>query len=341
MNQIKSLSIIVPVYNEAESVKELHREIVKILESLHRDCEIIFVDDGSSDETFQTLENLSPIKIIRFRKNFGQTAALDAGIKYASGDYLIMLDGDGQNDPKDIPRLIEYLETNNLDVVSGWRQARRDPFLKKLASRAANLIRKILLDDNIHDSGCTLKIYRRQCFKHVDLVGEMHRFIPALLKIKGFKVGEIIVNHRPRLKGKTKYNWTRGIRGILDIFSVWFWKKFASRPLHLFGGIGIFLLIISTAAGLIAAYQRIFLGQDLTDTALTDLALFGFLTGIQFFVFGLLADIISKSYFSVTRDAIYDIKEVKEHNKKDVHNLTVEKTAAGPRPRQSPPYDQG
>lgn len=335
MNQSKSLSIIVPVYNEAESVEGLHREIVEVLKSLNRDYEIIFVDDGSTDNTFSKLKKLSPIKIIRFRKNFGQTAALDAGIKYAGGGYLIMLDGDGQNDPQDILRLIDYLEKNELDVVSGWRRARRDPWLKKLASRSANLVRKILLDDGIHDSGCTLKIYRRECFDHVDLVGEMHRFIPALLKIKGFKIGEIAVNHRPRLKGKTKYNWTRGIRGILDIFSVWFWKKFAARPLHLFGSIGVLLLLVSTAAGLIAAYQRIFRGLDLSDTALTDLALFGFLTGIQFFVFGLLADIMSKSYFSVTRDRIYDIKEIKESIHQDGPNLITEKNPPGPRPRQS------
>ena len=169
----------------------------------------------------------------------------------------------------------------------------------------------------------------------------MHRFIPALLKIKGFKVGEIVVNHRPRLKGKTKYNWTRGIRGILDIFSVWFWKKFAARPLHLFGSIGIFLLLISTVAGLIAVYQRIFMGLDLSDTALTDLSLFGFLTGIQFFVFGLLADIMSKSYFSVTRDKIYDIKEIKESTPQDGPNLITEKNPTGSRPRQSSSYHPG
>ena len=153
MNQSKNLSIIVPVYNEAESVEGLHREIAEVLKTLNRDCEIIFIDDGSIDDTFSKLKNLSPIKVIRFRKNFGQTAALDAGIKHANMDYLIMLDGDGQNDPRDIPRLIDYLEKNNLDIVSGWRRTRRDRLMKKLSSRAANLVRKILLDDGIHDSG--------------------------------------------------------------------------------------------------------------------------------------------------------------------------------------------
>ncbi|MEK7137945.1 MAG: glycosyltransferase [Patescibacteria group bacterium] len=333
MNQRIKLSIIIPVYNEAESVAELHTELVDVLTALNHPYEIIFVDDGSTDDTFNRLKSLPNTKIVRFRKNFGQTAALDAGIKHAQGDYLITLDGDGQNDPRDIPKLINGLEKNNLDVISGWRKMRHDPWLKKLSSRAANLVRQFLISDDIHDSGCTLKIYRHECFEHVDLAGEMHRFIPALLKIKGFKIGEMVVNHRPRLKGKTKYNWTRGIKGILDIFSVWFWKKFAARPLHLFGGVGILILLISTLAGLVATYQRMFMGLDLSDTALTNLALFGFLAGIQFFVFGLLADIVSKSYFSVTRDTMYEIKEIADSAHENKPSITPQKNPTGPGPR--------
>lgn len=313
MNTKTKISIVIPVYNEEASVVNLHKEIIETMNNIAVSYEIIFIDDGSTDKTFDNLKFLSPIKILRFRKNFGQTSAIDAGIKASNGDYIIAMDGDGQNDPADIPRLIEKLEKENIDVVSGWRKKRKDPFLKKLSSYLAAGLRKILINDGIHDSGCTLKIYRKKCFDYLDLTGEMHRFIPALLKIKGFKTGEIEVNHRPRKYGKTKYGIARGIKGVLDMLSVWFWKKYVNRPLHLFGSFGVFLVLISIIAGGWAVYLKIFQGQDLSDTALTTLAMFGFLIGIQFFVFGLLADIMSKNYFASTKDKIYDVKEVVEN----------------------------
>jgi glycosyltransferase involved in cell wall biosynthesis len=307
------ISFIIPVFNEQDSVSELHTEIVNIMKNLDFQYEVIFIDDNSTDNTLENLRKLSDIKIIKFRRNFGQTASMDAGIKASSGEYIITMDGDGQNDPADVPKLLKKLKDENLDIVSGWRKNRKDPFMKKMSSRAAAFIRKSLINDGIHDSGCTLKIYKQECFKHIDLTGEMHRFIPAILKIKGFKAGEIEVSHRPRTKGKTKYTWTRGIRGILDMMSVWFWKKYADRPLHLFGGVGVILIIISIISGLIAIYQKIFIGIDLSDTILTDLSLFGFLISIQFLVFGLLADILSKNYFASTKDKTYDIVEIIEN----------------------------
>lgn len=309
-NDIIDISIVVPAYNEEGSVGELHEEIVSVMNTLGRGYEIIFIDDGSTDGTFQKLSSLSPIKIIRFRKNFGQTAALDAGIKEVQGTYIITMDGDGQNDPADIPRLIDAVEKNNLDVVSGWRKNRQDLLSKRFFSRCAAMLRKILINDGVHDSGCTLKIYKKECFEKVDLVGEMHRFIPALLSIKGFKIGEIVVNHRARKMGQTKYDWKRGIKGVLDIFSVWFWKKYASRPLHLFGAFGIFLILSSAISGVVVVYEKFFLRLDLSDTVLTELTLFGFVMGVQFIVFGLLADVLSKSYFSVTKDTVYDVQEI-------------------------------
>lgn len=310
-NQIDiKISFIIPVFNEQDSVFKLYSEILNVMKNLNFVYEIIFIDDGSTDNTFENLKKLAGIKIIRFRKNFGQTSALDAGIKTSNGKYIIAMDGDGQNDPADVSKLIEKLENENLDIVSGWRKKRYDSFAKKLSSRIAATIRKTLIDDGIHDSGCTLKIYKKECFKYIDLTGEMHRFIPAILKIKGFKVGEIEVNHRPRTNGSTKYNWTRGIRGILDMVSVWFWKKYADRPLHLFGSMGIMLIIVSIISGLIAVYQKIFINIDLSDTILTDLSLFGFLISMQFLVFGLLADMLSKSYFASTNDKTYDIAEI-------------------------------
>ena len=303
------ISVVVPVFNEKDNVQKLHREIFDVLKKLNRPFEIIFINDGSSDGTDEVLQKLTPLTVITFRKNFGQTAALDAGFKHAKGEYVVAMDGDGQNDPADIPNLVAHLESNNLDVVSGWRKNRQDVFSKRFFSRCAAILRRILINDGIHDSGCTLKIYKKECFEKIDLTGEMHRFIPAILSIKGFKIGEIVVNHRSRKSGLTKYNWKRGIKGILDMFSVWFWKKYSSRPLHLFGSLGVILFIVSFIAGSIAAYQKVFLNVDLSDTALTMLAMFGLFIGIQFIIFGLMADILSKSYFSVSKNKAYHIKE--------------------------------
>jgi glycosyltransferase involved in cell wall biosynthesis len=303
------ISVVIPVFNEEGSVAKLHEEIVSAMTKIGRPFEIIFVDDGSSDKTVSILKNLSPIRLIRFRKNFGQTAALDAGIKASRGEYIVTLDGDGQNDPAEIPKLIAELEMKDLDVVSGWRKNRQDSFSKKYASRLAAYVRKFLINDGIHDSGCTLKIYRKECFDHVDLYGEMHRFIPAILKIKGFTVGEVVVAHRERGTGITKYTWKRGIRGILDMISVWFWKKYANRPLHLFGSFGALLIVISVVALGIAIYEKAVHHIDLSNTAWTMFAMFGFFIGIQMTISGLMADIMSKNYFASTRDKSYVIKE--------------------------------
>lgn len=313
MKQNIHISVVVPMFNEEGNAKLLHHEIVTVLEKMQTSFEIIFVNDGSSDGTAQELQTLSPLTVIHFRKNFGQTAALDAGFKHANGKYIIAMDGDGQNDPADIPKLVAYLEEHNLDVVSGWRKHRQDNKNKKIASLIAARVRKFLINDGIHDSGCTLKIYRKECFDHVDLYGEMHRFIPAVLKIKGFSVGEIVVNHRPRIAGVTKYTWKRGIKGVLDMGSVWFWKKYANRPLHLFGSLGVVLFLLGSVGFGIALYQKIFSGVSLSDTALTILSLITLLISIQFIVFGLLADILSKTYFSATKDKIYDIKNISEN----------------------------
>ncbi|MEA1962898.1 MAG: glycosyltransferase family 2 protein [Patescibacteria group bacterium] len=307
------ISVVVPIYNEEGAVKELYNNIITALNVINKPYEVIFVNDGSTDSTFKILTELCPLKIINFRRNFGQTAAMDAGIKKSMGKYIATLDGDGQNDPADIARLLEKLENDNFDLVCGWRKKRKDTFFKKFFSRCAAQLRKKMINDGIHDSGCTLKVYKKECFRHIDLVGEMHRFIPGILKIKGFRIGELEVNHFERISGKTKYNIWRGPKGALDMFSVWFWRKYSSRPLHLFGSIGLLIILISGAAGLLALYRKIFTGMDLSDTAMTQLSMFGFFTGVQFLVFGLLADILSKTYFSSTKDEIYTIKEIIEN----------------------------
>ena len=314
---MKGISVVVPVFNEEGNVRELHREIVEICEKENYIYEIIFVDDGSSDGTSRICKELRPLKYIRMRKNFGQTAAMDAGIKASQYDYIVTMDGDLQNDPEDIPRLVRYLEENDLDVVSGWRKHRKDSLMKKFTSRGANFLRGIIVKDNIHDSGCSLKIYRRECFDHINLYGEMHRFIPALLKIKGFTVGEIVVNHRPRTSGVTKYNWKRTIKGFVDMIALWFWGKFSSRPLHIFGATGLVFLFIGFLCGLWSL--GLFLaGAKMSNNIMPPLlTIFFMVIGLMMFVFGLMSDIMFKTYHGLGIDSTYNIKEVVDNQKEE------------------------
>ena len=205
MNEKPYISVIVPLYNEEGNAIELHKRIIEACQKIGRDFEVIFIDDGSNDDTVRICQNLSPLKLIQFRRNFGQTAAFDAGIKESRGEIIITMDGDLQNDPNDIYLLLEKMR-EGFDVVSGWRHKRKDSLSKKIFSRGANILRKILINDTIHDSGCSLKAYKQECFEDVDLFGEMHRFIPAILELEGYKVGEVKVNHFPRIHGVTKYN---------------------------------------------------------------------------------------------------------------------------------------
>ncbi|MEN9281852.1 MAG: hypothetical protein RL594_787 [Bacteroidota bacterium] len=301
-----SISIVVPVMNEQENVGPLHAEILEVCQREGYDFEIIIVDDGSSDATVDVLRSLSPITVIELRRNFGQTAAMDAGIKAATKDLVVTMDGDRQNDPNDIPKLIAHLYANRLDVVSGWRKDRKDPFAKNFVSRGANMLRKILINDGIHDSGCSLKVYKRDAFDGLTLYGEMHRFIPAILKIKGYRVGEAVVNHRARTAGETKYNYRRTLKGLIDMTSVWFWNKYAVRPLHLLGGIGLLFMLMGAFAGL-GAVREVLNGKAVNDSGWALLTIFLFLSGLQLFVAGLLSDIAIKTYFGSTKDVSYSV----------------------------------
>lgn len=307
------LSVVVPFYNEEGNIAELHREIVDMCEKSGYDYEIIFVNDGSTDRTDEICRSLAPLKYIQFRRNFGQTAAMDAGIKAATKELIATMDGDRQNDPRDIPHMAEYLLKENLDVVSGWRRGRKDTLAKKFVSRGANALRYLLIHDGIHDSGCSLKVYRRECFKGVNLYGEQHRFIPAILEIKGFKVGEIEVNHRARMSGKTKYNWKRTVKGFVDMISVWFWNKYASRPLHLLGGLGILFCLSGGGCGIwsVALFVK---GYKMSDNIIPPiLTVFFIIMGGVMFVFGLIGEILMKIYFGTHVDMPYSIKEVVEN----------------------------
>lgn len=310
---MQGISVVVPVFNEEGNVRELHKEILEVCKKENYKFEIIFVDDGSKDKTPEICKELKPLKYIRMRKNFGQTAAMDAGIKLAQYDYIVTMDGDRQNDPADIPKLVNYLEENDLDIVSGWRKNRKDTVMKKFTSRVANFLRGIIVKDNIHDSGCSLKIYKKECFDHINLYGEMHRFIPALLKIKGFEVGEVVVNHRPRTAGMTKYNWKRTIKGFVDMISLWFWSKYAVRPLHIMGAGGM----ISIFLGIVCAIWSIVLfvlGYKKSNNIMPPLlTVFFIIVGLLMFIFGLMSDMMSKTYYGSGIDKSYSVKETIEN----------------------------
>ncbi len=307
------VSIVVPVYNEEGNVEKLHQEIKRMCEAAGYDYEIIFINDGSSDRTDQICRTLKPLKYIQFRRNFGQTAAMDAGIKAAAKDFIATLDGDGQNDPADIPKMLEYMQEKQYDVVSGWRKNRKDTFMKRFISRGANALRYLLVHDGIHDSGCSLKVYRRECFHGIHLYGEQHRFIPAILEIKGFKVGELVVNHRARTAGKTKYNWHRTIKGFVDMISVWFWNKYASRPLHVLGAFGILFCILGMVCGAWSVVLFI-LGYKMSNNIIPPiLTVFFMIMGVLMFVFGLMSEIMMKIYYGMHVDTPYSIKETVEN----------------------------
>lgn len=313
-----SISVVVPVFNEEGNVEALHKEILDVCKANNYRFEVIFVDDGSSDRTAEICKTLKPLKFIQMRKNFGQTAAMDAGIKASQYDYIVTMDGDRQNDPADIPHMIQYLEENNLDVVSGWRKNRKDTFFKKFTSRGANLLRHMIVHDGIHDSGCSLKVYRKECFKGINLYGEQHRFIPALLKIKGFTVGECVVNHRPRTAGKTKYNWKRTVKGFVDMVSVWFWNRYSSRPLHLLGATGLAFMFLGFVCGIwsIVLYAT---GAKMSTNIMPPLlTVFFVIIGLLLFVFGLMSEIMMKTYYGTHVDVPYSVKSVSENTDDNV-----------------------
>tara|TARA_Y100000310_G_scaffold256369_2_gene264147 strand:- start:39 stop:875 length:837 start_codon:yes stop_codon:yes gene_type:complete len=262
--------------------------------------EIIFIDDGSSDDTFKQIMQVkkkdSHVVALRFRRNFGQSSAWEAGFTEASGDVIVVMDSDLQNDPKDIPRMLDAL-TDKYDAVSGWRKARHDSFSKKFFSSLANPLRRWLTGEKIHDSGCSLKVYRADCVKDIRLFGEMHRYITALLTWKGYRVGEIKVNHRARKHGKTKYSMSRLFKGFMDLILVWFWQKYSNRPIHVFGFLGLSVGLLGFVSGLVSIYLKIFRDVDLSNTFLPTVSIFFVLIGLNLIVSGIIADICVKNYY--------------------------------------------
>jgi glycosyltransferase involved in cell wall biosynthesis len=327
-NPTLDLSIVIPVYNEAESLPSLIPELTAVLQQLGRSYEIIAVDDGSSDDSVAVLrrsqQDEPKLRIVQFRRNFGQTAAFAAGFDYARGAIIVTVDADGQNDPADIPRLLEVMEEGDYDLVSGWRQNRKEPFLtRKLPSMIANWLIANASDIHLHDRGCSLKALRRDLVKQMHLYGELHRFIPEVAGLIGVRVAEVPVNDRPRRAGKSKYGALSRIpRVILDLITISFLLSYSNRPMQLFGTIG---LVSSGLGGLVLTYlagakvingllygEEAFRAFRIGTNPWTMLAVLLTVLGVQFLMMGLLGEILTRTYHEAQGKPIYAVRQVLE-----------------------------
>lgn len=308
-----NLSIIIPIKNEEENINELYRQLKNVLAGLVMDYEIIIIDDGSTDNSYQIIKEIAQrdnsFKIISFRKNFGQTAAMSAGIDMAQGSIIIPLDGDLQNDPADIPHLLNGI-TEGFDIVSGWRKNRKDGLItRRIPSLIANYLISWITGLKLHDYGCTIKAYKKEVIKDIRFYGEMHRFIPAYIFWQGAKIKEIVVNHRPRAHGKTKYGIFRTLRVVLDLLTVKFLTKYSTRPMHFFGYIGYWMGLFGFLFGLLSLYLKFFKEVSFVSTPLPLLTVFLTLVGLQFILMGLLAEILIRIYYESQKKSPYLIKE--------------------------------
>ena len=308
------LSVVIPLLNEEENIPLLYQELKGVLDALDDEHEILFIDDGSTDRSLELLGNLqkndSHVVVINFRKNFGQTAAMAAGFDYARGDVIITMDADLQNDPKDIPRLLEQIKAGN-DVVTGWRFDRKDAFInRRLPSIIANKIISKVTGVNLHDYGCTLKAFRKEVIKSVKLYGEMHRFIPAIASGMGIDFTEVKVNHRARRFGSSKYGISRTIRVILDLITVKFLLSYSTRPIQVFGLMGVVSGGIGLLIALIMTFQRQFMGVPLSDRPMLFLAVLLIFVGIQFVSLGLIAELQARTYHESQNKPVYHIKKL-------------------------------
>ena len=312
--QSKKISLVVPLYNEQDNVKKLVEEIDTAMRQSGLEYELILVDDGSTDGTFSILAGLQnnhpAVTVIQLRRNFGQTSAMAAGFEQARGEVIIPLDGDLQNDPNDIPKLVAKLE-EGYDVVSGWRKDRKDRFLtRKIPSWTANYLISKITGVSLHDYGCTLKAYRSEVVKHTPLYGEMHRFIPALARWAGANVAEIVVNHRPRIHGKTKYGLSRTVKVILDLITVKFLGSFSTKPLHIFGGLGLLALLGSFVCAATVLIMKFGYGYSMNRNPLLIVGAVLGMASIQFLLMGLLAEMLARTYHESQKKPIYVIRTI-------------------------------
>jgi glycosyltransferase involved in cell wall biosynthesis len=311
---LPSLSVVVPIYNESENLPLLIEAIHQALLPTGIDYEIICVDDASTDGSAEILRQFAQqdghLKAVLLRRNYGQTAGMAAGFDYAKGSIIVTMDGDLQNDPADIPLLLERLE-QGYDLVSGWRKHRKDNRVTRLLpSMVANWLIGVMTGVKLHDYGCSLKAYRTEVIKDMNLYGELHRFLPALAFIEGAKITEIPVNHHPRRFGTSKYGLGRTLKVSMDLLTVYFMKKFLTKPMHIFGGLGLTSMVAGMALGVYLTLLKIIDNQDIGDRPLLILAVVLFLTGIQLFSFGLLAELVMRTYHESQKRPIYRVREV-------------------------------
>ena len=310
------LSIVIPVRNESPNIKALYEELTHTLGQFGRSYELLIIDDGSTDDSFEQLAALQArdprLRVIRFRRNFGQTAAFAAGFAHARGRLVVTSDGDLQNDPRDIPAMVDLIE-RGYDIVCGWRKDRKDSFMtRRVPSVLANKLISWATGVPLHDYGCSLKVFRAEVVKPLRLYGEMHRFLPAIASQMGVSIAELVVNHRPRRAGETKYGLSRTIRVVLDLATVKFLLSYSTRPLQIFGLLGL----IAGGLGVLIlgrlAYIRLFTTAGIADRPLLLLSVMLVFIGVQLLTFGLLAEVMARTYYESQNKTTYVIREVRE-----------------------------
>lgn len=308
-----TLSVVIPLYNEEENVKILHEKLNEALDPLGKEYEILFVDDGSTDRTLPVLEEIQAsdnrVVVLSLRRNFGQTAAFAAGFDFARGDVIVTMDGDLQNDPADIPKLLELIKDN--DLVSGWRKKRKDPFFRRrLPSIMANWLISNVTGVKLHDYGCSLKAYRRDVIKNLKLYGEMHRFIPAVASWYGVRVAEVETIHHPRLRGSSKYGISRTVKVVLDLITVKFLQSFSTKPIQFFGPVGMLSGFVGFLISLYLSIDKLFFGRPIGGRPLLLLGALMIIVGIQLIGMGLLGEMLVRVYHESQKKPIYVIKKI-------------------------------
>ncbi len=312
MNKRTKISIVIPLYNEEESLKELHNRLKKVLDGMDNDYEIIFVDDGSTDTSWEKIKEIrkenSFVKGIKLRKNYGKSSALDLGFRHSKGDIVITMDADLQDEPEEIPELVSIINSG-YDLVSGWKKIRHDPFIKKHTSKFFNLVTSKISGIRLHDFNCGLKAYRKEVIDSIKVYGELHRYIPALAHIQGFKVTEKIVKHHPRKYGKTKFGASRFVKGFFDLLTVLFTTRFIKRPLHLFGTLGLISFFVGTGITIYLTIMKFLYHEYLTNRPLFLVGILFIILGVQLFSIGLIGEMITKS---LNTEEYISIKEIVE-----------------------------
>ncbi|UCG77394.1 MAG: glycosyltransferase family 2 protein [Nitrospirota bacterium] len=307
------VSVVIPLYNEEENVEPLHERLKEVLDAAEFEYEIVYVDDGSTDGTLPLLETVQrsdrKVIVISLRRNFGQTAAFAAGFDFARGDIIVTMDGDLQNDPMDIPRVIKMMDS--FDLVSGWRKKRKDPFFRRrLPSMIANFIISKVTGVNLHDYGCSLKAYKRDVIKNIRLYGEMHRFIPAVASWYGVRVGEIETTHHPRLRGKSKYGLSRTIKVVLDLITVKFLQSFSTKPIQFFGPMGLISGLLGFLILLYLSIEKLAYGANIGGRPMLLLGALLVIVGVQMIGMGLISEILVRVYHESQRKPIYVVKRI-------------------------------